>query len=170
MCRAFLQNNSAVGTAACRLVHRTYHLTLRHLCNIITRSRVVDKHNGWRLCDTKSNPVVTLLAAGATGGSGRGNDRQRCSGRTIKQSIVHNPAAVNFKVLGQPRSAALSDHGSRVAAHEHGLVCLKAVVVVEVVRVLVTWDGALVDSELPVVLTERLQLPWKLEEPARSGC
>lgn len=83
---------------------------------------------------------------------------------------MHIPAAVNFKVLGQPRRAALPDHGSRVAAHEHGLVGLKAMVVVEVVRVLVTWDGALVDSELPIVLAEGLQLPWKLEEPARSGC
>ena len=100
------------------------------------------------------------LAMGLLAAARAAARRRRIGGRrevAREQPEVRRPVARNSKMLPEPR---VPDHRRRVAADEHGPPRLEAVVVVELVRVPVARDRALVDRHLAVVLAQRLQQAW----------
>ena len=84
---------------------------------------------------------------------------------TIENMLVNNGTIENMLVNNATIEEAteifntLPHHSCRVPTHQHRLVGLKVMVVVQSICVLKAWQGALVDCHLAIVLAQGLQQP-----------
>lgn len=65
-------------------------------------------------------------------------------------------------MLAQPR---IPYHSCCAAAHQHGFISNKAVVIIKFICVLVARYGTFVNSHLSIVFARGLKEPWQLEQP-----
>ena len=93
------------------------------------------------------------LAMGLLAAARAAARRRRIGGRREvagKEPEVRRPVARNRKVLPEPR---VPDHRRTIPTNEHGPPRLEAVVVIQLVRVSVARDRALIYCHLAVVFT-----------------
>ena len=135
-------------SCVCVSVEMCFERTLLPNQHAITATFYVCVNCTYILCAASAVRLAMGLLAAARAAARR---RFICGRREVarEQPEVRRPVARNNKVLPEPR---VPDHRRRVAADEHGPPRLEAVVVVELVRVSVPRDRALVDRHLAVVL------------------